>query len=274
MRRSWMSRYFMFIFSPVERISKVCILLHYWHLSYIKQRNGVRNPHMGWGGGPKTQSATQLPCERMLPTSEAVERIDDDWYYHFFKEISPRRREAREEEIDEPVSLVTELLNQQITATRKNIIIRILRVLCDFAVRNGVWRFQIPGPRSRFFWASYSFFSDSASGSDYYFKRNEAENQLVLFTLDENTQAEDNLQDVLDLFGDDINFIKTIVDDPKKEELKQELGITSYPTFLINNQLKLGGIQPPETIKNKFCELNSLDQCSTTLSTALKAASS
>ena len=116
----------------------------------------------------------------------------------------------------------------------------------------------------------YYLIRNSASGANYYFKRQKSPNRLELFTLSgETPDLDKSLAEVKDLFKNKIHFVKTSVDEDKKENLKNELGITTYPTFLVNNQLKFGGIQPPETIKNKFCELNQLDECSTTLSTVI-----
>ena len=51
---------------------------------------------------------------------------------------------------------------------------------------------------------------------------------------------------------------------------EQELGITTYPTFLVNNQIKFSGVQAADTIKEKFCELNVLGECSIGLSQDIK----
>ena len=40
----------------------------------------------------------------------------------------------------------------------------------------------------------------------------------------------------LDLFKNQVQFTKHIITEEGKEELSEELGITSYPTFLINNR--------------------------------------
>jgi hypothetical protein len=111
---------------------------------------------------------------------------------------------------------------------------------------------------------------NSASGANYYFKREEIPNKLELFTLsEENIELDNSLKEVSNLFGSQIEIVRTLVTDGRKTTLEKQLGITTYPTFLVNNQLKFGGIQPPETIKNKFCELNNLDKCSTALSAVI-----
>jgi len=109
----------------------------------------------------------------------------------------------------------------------------------------------------------------SATGANYFFKRKEIKNTLQLYILPETEdENEENVADVLNLFGNDIDFEKIEVTD--KKQLKEELAITTYPAFLVNNQLKFQGIQPPETIKQKFCELNDLDECEVELSLDIK----
>jgi len=112
----------------------------------------------------------------------------------------------------------------------------------------------------------------AASGSNYYFKRKRISNKLDLFVLPTTSSGvEDNLGDVLELFEDNIDYSKHIISDEGEEKnLYKELGITTYPSFLVNNQLKFTGIQSPELIKNKFCELNQLSGCEIQLSTSLK----
>ena len=108
--------------------------------------------------------------------------------------------------------------------------------------------------------------------SNYYFKRKEIVNRLDLYTIagDKEIKAEENLKEVLGLFGDKINFEKHIAEEGQKKALEKELGIKTYPAFLINNQLRFSGILPAETVKEKFCKFNQLDECSTTLSADIK----
>ena len=111
--------------------------------------------------------------------------------------------------------------------------------------------------------------NSAASGADYYFKREETPNTLDLFVdpeLNSSLRAETNIKEVLGLFGGDIKFNKHFLSD----DLAKELGITTSPTFLINNIIKFTGVQPAETIKNKFCQLNAIEECSTKLSTDIK----
>jgi len=103
--------------------------------------------------------------------------------------------------------------------------------------------------------------TNTASGANYYFERQEIVNKLDVFlTADMEEKVNNNLNEFLELFKD-INFEKHIVTEKEKTSLKDELGITSYPSFLINNQVKFGGIQSSDSIKEKFCILNKLDEC-------------
>ena len=104
--------------------------------------------------------------------------------------------------------------------------------------------------------------TNTASGANYYFKREEIENRLDSFsTTDISEKADSNLNEFLGLFEDSIDFEKHIVSAKDKTQLKNELGITSYPAFLINNQIKFGGVQSSDSIKDKFCKLNEISGC-------------
>lgn len=109
--------------------------------------------------------------------------------------------------------------------------------------------------------------TNTASGASYYFKRKLIKDKLDLYVLPETTETiGSNMQEVLDLFKDKINFTKHIVSESQKEILKEELGINTYPTFLINNQFKFRGILPSNTIKEKICAVNYFEECKVELS--------
>lgn len=105
--------------------------------------------------------------------------------------------------------------------------------------------------------------TNTASGASYYFKRSLIKNKLDLYVLPETTEKiEDNMQEVLNLFKDKINFTKHILEEEQKEILEKELGINTYPTFLLNNQIKFRGVLPANTIKEKICQVNYFEECS------------
>ncbi|MFH1642656.1 MAG: hypothetical protein ABIC04_07220 [Nanoarchaeota archaeon] len=109
----------------------------------------------------------------------------------------------------------------------------------------------------------------TATDANYYFVRADIPNKLDLFILsDELDRNENNVEELLDTFGGNINFEKHIVTD--SEKIEAELGVTTFPVFLVNNRLKFGGVQPADFIKTKFCELNNLEGCSVTLSENIK----
>ena len=114
--------------------------------------------------------------------------------------------------------------------------------------------------------------NSAASGSSYYFKREEIKNKLDLFVLPSASKnVENNVQEILELFKGKIDYSKHIISNEEEEKkLNNELGITTYPSFLVNNQIKFSGVQSSESIKNKFCGLNKLPECSTKLSENLK----
>lgn len=108
--------------------------------------------------------------------------------------------------------------------------------------------------------------NDDAAGSTFYFKRENIPNKLDLFIKadDSGIKAENNLKEFLDAF-EEVEFERRLPSD----SLTKELGIKSFPTFLINNRVKFSGINTPETIKNNFCRLNKLPKCNITLSKSL-----
>ena len=58
--------------------------------------------------------------------------------------------------------------------------------------------------------------------------------------------------------------------DDEQNLLRNQLAITAYPAFLVNNKLKFSGVQSAEAIKGKFCEMNDLEECDVILSEDIK----
>lgn len=109
--------------------------------------------------------------------------------------------------------------------------------------------------------------SPGASGSAYYISRGEIPNKLEVFLMKDDAsteKAEKNIEEFLKLFDGSVDYKKHIVD--KGSSLIDELGINTFPTFLVNNKIRFSGVQPPEKIKDYFCKVNSLDKCSSKLS--------
>ncbi|MDP3765209.1 MAG: hypothetical protein Q8R04_01740 [Nanoarchaeota archaeon] len=106
--------------------------------------------------------------------------------------------------------------------------------------------------------------NEDASGSIFYFKRDNIPNTLDLFVIfgdNASIRAENNLKEFLDTFKE-IKFSKHLSSDA----LAQELGIKTFPAFLVNNRIKLSGVYTAEDIKNNFCKLNKLPDCKKGLS--------
>ncbi|MEA2036625.1 MAG: hypothetical protein U9O94_03900 [Nanoarchaeota archaeon] len=99
---------------------------------------------------------------------------------------------------------------------------------------------------------------------NYYFKRPLVTNKLNLYATEGNVDV--HVQQVLGLFGDKIEFTKQIVTEKQKENLKKQLGITTYPTFLVNNQVKFIGVLPADMIKEKICDVAYFQECEKELS--------
>ncbi|HLC96485.1 MAG TPA: hypothetical protein VJH97_04140 [Candidatus Nanoarchaeia archaeon] len=102
----------------------------------------------------------------------------------------------------------------------------------------------------------------AASGASYFYARPEHKSELIAFVLPEDVEkVSQNVQPVLDLFKESIDYRFIIVNDSVANQLKEEFALTSYPTFLVNNRFKFGGIHSPESIKDKFCEFNEDTGC-------------
>lgn len=109
--------------------------------------------------------------------------------------------------------------------------------------------------------------SPSASGSAYYISRGEIPNKLEVFLMKEASsteKAEKNIEEFLELFDGSVDYKKHLVN--KESILVKDLGINTFPTFLVNNKIRFSGVQPPEKIKDNFCKLNNLDECNSKLS--------
>ena len=107
--------------------------------------------------------------------------------------------------------------------------------------------------------------SPSASGSPYFFSRKAEKGKLDLYLAEEHP-VEKNLEEVRKLMGNKMSYQRHLVRDDEKEALKDEMAITTYPTFVVNNRFKFSGLQSAESIKEKFCAFNPLDECATVLS--------
>ena len=106
--------------------------------------------------------------------------------------------------------------------------------------------------------------SEDASGSTFYLNRDNAPNRLDLFIIfgdNAGIKSEKNLKVFLEAFKE-VKFERHLSND----KLAEELGIKTFPAFLINNRIKFTGVHTAETIKNNFCELNKLPDCEKSLS--------
>lgn len=113
----------------------------------------------------------------------------------------------------------------------------------------------------------YYVLSEDAAGSTFYFKRENIPNKLDFFADSRDgagIKAEKNLKEFLDAFPE-AKFDKHNADDA----LTKELGIKTFPTFLINNRVKFSGVAAAETIKSNFCRLNELPACEESLAKSL-----
>lgn len=110
--------------------------------------------------------------------------------------------------------------------------------------------------------------SKTAAGSNLFLNRDKVKNSLILYSIS-NTEMESEINELVELFGENIEFERVIVDESVKKQLKDELAITSYPTFLINNQIKFSGIRSADSIKEEYCNWNNIDECDEELSKSI-----
>ena len=109
--------------------------------------------------------------------------------------------------------------------------------------------------------------SEDVAASAFYFKRDNVLNKLDLFVIENDKSsitAENNIKEFLNLFKE-VKFEKHLSDD----SLAKELGIRSFPAFLVNNKVKFSGVLSAETIKENFCKINKLPECEKSLSKSL-----
>ena len=109
---------------------------------------------------------------------------------------------------------------------------------------------------------------DTVANANYYIEREEIPNRLDLLVQDSqeaSARAEANLREFLDAFDGKVTFSKHNSD----SSLAKELGLKSFPAFLVNNKNKFGGVQAADTIKENFCRMNELQECSLELSKSL-----
>lgn len=110
---------------------------------------------------------------------------------------------------------------------------------------------------------------DDASGGKLYFARENIPNKLDLFVIRGQANSEmalNNVQEFIGKSNGQVNFNIAEI----RGDLAKELGIKNAPTFLINNRVKVSGVQSAEAIKESFCKMNSLEVCSETLPANIK----
>jgi len=109
---------------------------------------------------------------------------------------------------------------------------------------------------------------NTVANANYYLEREEILNKLDIFLKPgeaSSSKAEENLKEFLEIFDENVNFEKHDDD----SEIVKELGINTFPAFLINNRIKFGGVQPADKIRENFCQVNSVTPCALGLSKSL-----
>ena len=109
---------------------------------------------------------------------------------------------------------------------------------------------------------------NTVANSNFYIERGEIPGKLDLILKDgqaASTEAEKNLQEFLNSFKGKVDFEKH----SDNSALAKELGINTFPVFLVNNEVKFSGVQAADVIKDNFCRMNDLEECGLELSKSL-----
>jgi len=109
---------------------------------------------------------------------------------------------------------------------------------------------------------------NTVSNANYYVDREEIPNKLDLFLKADqgaSLKAEENLEEFWQAFDGVVVLEKHDSD----SEIVEELGINTFPAFLINNKIKFSGVQAADKIRENFCQVNQLDECELELTKSL-----
>lgn len=108
----------------------------------------------------------------------------------------------------------------------------------------------------------------TVANSNYYTNREEITNRLDLIAKPgqlASQEAEENLKEFLEAFKGKVAFEKH----DANSALAKQLGVNTFPVFLLNNKVKFNGVQSAQKIKENFCEMNSVTECSVKLTESL-----
>jgi len=109
---------------------------------------------------------------------------------------------------------------------------------------------------------------NTVSNANYYIEREEIPNKLDLFLKpgqSASLKAEENLEEFWKAFEGILELEKH----NENSKIVKELGINTFPTFLVNNKVKFSGVQAADKIRENFCQLNKLVECDLELSKSL-----
>jgi len=109
---------------------------------------------------------------------------------------------------------------------------------------------------------------NTVANANFYLDRNETIYKLDLIYMDNQTasvKAEENLVEFLEEFKGNVDFETH----DENSDIVKELGINTFPIFLINNKVKFDGVQSADKIRENYCQLNSVTPCALGLSKSL-----
>ncbi|MBI2138535.1 hypothetical protein HYU13_03025 [Candidatus Woesearchaeota archaeon] len=101
-----------------------------------------------------------------------------------------------------------------------------------------------------------------ASGAPYFYKNPAKPSRLDVFY---SPETEQSILGVLEsfskTFGESVRIEKHLAERGKKGALAESFWVSSYPSYVVNNQMKFSGILTPELLRERFCVMNQLEQC-------------
>ncbi len=111
--------------------------------------------------------------------------------------------------------------------------------------------------------------NDDAGGGKFYFARENMPNRLALFVIENDANSQRAWKNAMEFVSRTGGKVSLDIFNLKEESAKS-LNIKSAPAFLINNHIKLSGVQTANSLKENFCKLNDLEVCKLELSNSLK----
>ena len=109
---------------------------------------------------------------------------------------------------------------------------------------------------------------NTVANANFFLDRKEIPKRLDVFVKpgEKVTQDTDrNLAEFARLFGENAQIVRHA----STAALTKEFDINTFPAFVINNKMRLGGLQSADAIKVHYCSMNKLPECKKELTKSL-----